>query len=140
MHLCTSPPPALPPQVGSESRRSRRRPSFDGMSPPSTLASTRWVSPSDTPYSANADVTTDGGSSNAVKALTPAAAAAADGSKAAASLSSSFMASEGPSDAMSDQGSPVDPRQVSAAPRSSLRRVFRLRKPVGYSVQSGKLG
>ncbi|CAM9226850.1 unnamed protein product, partial [Ectocarpus sp. 12 AP-2014] len=102
-------------EVGSESRRSRlRRPSFDGMSPPSTLASTRWVSPSDTPYAAKAEVATDGGScGSTTMAPTPAAAAAADGPKAAATaLSSSFVAPEGPSDAMSDQGSPVDPRQV----------------------------
>ncbi|CAN0260589.1 unnamed protein product, partial [Ectocarpus fasciculatus] len=35
-----------------------------------------------------------------------------DGPKAAAGISSSFMLQEGPSDALSDQGSPVDPRQV----------------------------
>ncbi|CAM9286676.1 unnamed protein product, partial [Scytosiphon promiscuus] len=110
-------------ETASSSRRSRRRrPSLDGVSPPSTtLGSTPWVSPSETPDAntvRKATATAEGGPTAAAAAA--AAATAANVFKAAVSggmlnlsdVSAHLASSEVPSDVTSDQGSPVDPRQV----------------------------
>lgn len=126
-------------QAGSsESRRNRlRRTSFDGPSPPSTLKSNRWVSPSEACYSS---VTADGSKSNKSKSKTKSTGKVSASARnrnareggtgvGAASprglpvssemmmpsdvMSPDVMTSDmTSSDMMSDQGSPVDPRQV----------------------------
>lgn len=104
--------PFLPLQAGSsDSRRDRRRRSaFDGASPPSTITSTGWVPSPETPRTKTTTTTTSDGNSSS-KSNVKVATAAANVSNAAF-LGSVPLSSDMPSDTRSDQGSPVDPRQV----------------------------
>lgn len=94
---------------------------MDDVSPPSTLGPTPWVYPAETPDASIVRRTNAATKELAAAAGAAAAAAAANVFKAAVAggmlnlsdVSSHVAASDGPSsDVMSDQGSPVDPRQV----------------------------